>query len=106
VSSVEAGVGIGRASARAAVSAPPWMWIAVAVGVAALTWSCCKAQADEVPDWLDPNQPPISVPTDYSTTLLGQLATAPGQQTGGCRRPKKYPWGSLMASPECWVGDC
>ena len=100
------GVGVGHVTARAAVKAPAWMWVAIAAGVAAVVWNYCKVQDAEVPDWLDPNQPPLSVPTDYSTTLLGQLVTAPGQRTGGCRAHKRYPWDSLMQSPHCWVGDC
>lgn len=103
---VGVGVHAGRASARAAVAAPAWVWIAIGVGVAALAWSCTRAQADDQPDWLDPNAPPISAPTDYSTTLLGQIATVPGQALGGTRAGRKYPWGALMTHPCCWVGDC
>lgn len=106
MSSVEAHLGVGRASARAAVSAPPWMWIGVAVAVAALAWQVCRVQADDTPDWLDPNQPPVSTNLDFSTSLLGTIATVPGQATGGFRRRKPYPWASLMTHPDCWVGDC
>ena len=103
---VAATVHVGRTSARAAASAPAWVWIALTLGVGLLAWSWTRARADDKPDWLDPNNPPISAPQDFSTTLLGTIATAPGCPTGGHKAPKKYPWGSLMGAPCCWVGDC
>lgn len=106
MSTVEAHVGVARASARAAVSAPPWAWVAIAGGVALAVWAYCRTADAESPDWLDPNQPPLSVPVDFSTKLLGLQDTVPGQDTGGFRREKKYPWVSLMTHPCCWVGDC
>lgn len=103
---VGATVHVGRTSARAAASAPAWVWVAVLLGVAALTWSWIRAGQDDVPDWLDPNNPPISAPNDFTTTFLGQFTTAVGLPTGGQRPIKPYPWASLMGAPHCWVGDC
>ena len=106
MSTVEAHVGVGRASARAAASAPFWMWVAIAAGVGLAVWQFCKVQDEEPVDYLDPNAPPLSAPVDFATTFLGLSATAPGQDLGGFRKPKKYPWDSLMEHPCCWVGDC
>lgn len=104
---VAAGVHVGAASARAAVAAPRWMWFGIVGGAIVLIWALANARkAEPEPDWLDPNQPPISAPNDFSTVLLGQINTAPGAPLGGTRRPKKYPWTSLMDAPCCWVGDC
>ncbi len=106
MSTVQAGVGVGAASARAAVSAPPWVWLAVTGGVIALAVAYCRTQDAEVPDYLDPNQPPINVVPDFSTSLLGQYGTAPGVPAGAKKPRTKYLWNSLMESPCCWVGDC
>lgn len=103
---VAATVHVGHASAKAAASAPVWVWFALTAGVVAFTWSWVKSKSDDVPDWLDPNNPPISAPNDFSTAILGQFTTAPGVPTGGVKATKSYPWGSLMAAPCCWVGDC
>lgn len=104
--SVGLGIHAGRVSARGAATAPAWVWVAILVGVVALAWSCTRATQDDQPDWLDPNSPPISVPVDFSTSILGQIATAPGQQLGGRKASRSYPWGTLMTHPCCWVGDC
>ena len=106
MSTVEAGIGVGRTSARAAVSAPPWVWLAVTGAVLALVVVYCRTRDSEVPDYLDPNQPPINALPDYSTSLLGQYATAPGVPADGLKAQTKYLWNSLMESPCCWVGDC
>lgn len=106
MSTLEAGIGVGRASARAAVSAPPWVWVGVTVGVVALVVTYCRTQDAETPDYLDPNQPPLNAPPDYSTSLLGTIATAPGQDTGGWKPKVRYMWNSLTESPCCWIGDC
>lgn len=106
MTSVEAHVGVARASARAAVSAPPWMWLAIVAAVVLAVWQFCKVQDEEPVDYLDPNQPPVSARVDFSTALLGLGQTVPGQDLGGFRKTKKYPWSSLMDHPCCWVGDC
>lgn len=104
--SIDAGIGVGRVGAKASVGAPPWVWIAVTAAVVFAVVTYCRSQKTEVPDWLDPNQPPINAVPDYSTTLLGNFATAPGQPMGGLKPQTKYLWDSLMQSPCCWVGDC
>lgn len=106
MSSLEAGIGVGRTSARAAVSAPPWVWVAATAGIVFLAVTYCRSQKEDIPDYLDPNQPPLHATPDYSTSLLGTFATVPGQPLGVQKPPVRYIWDSLMQSPCCWVGDC
>lgn len=106
MSSVNAGVGIGPVGAKASVAAPAWVWVAIAAAAVGAVWVYCRSVDEDVPDWRDPNQPPINAMPDYSTTLLGTFATAPGQDLGGNKPPTRYLWNSLMESPCCWVGDC
>ena len=106
MSSIEAGVGVGSASARAAVKAPTWVWFAIVGGVVGLVVLYTRANDNEVPDYLDPHQPPINALPDYSTSLLGQYATAVGAPAAGLRKPCCFPFNRLMDDPGCWVGDC